>query len=662
MVKVTVVTLENYASLLPSILHHIGRADFISFDTELTGLCTEPSNKYFLFDTPSERHLKLKDSATEQALLQIGLTLFERKNNKKKKFSSTTYSFHLFPTPPSIPGIPNALGDYRKFSSQISSILFLREHKFDFNKSFNEGISYMSRQEESLIRKKIKTKSEELVTLTPQDQSFINEQFSFIHQWLSSVKVGKDKGEGDSKGECEEELERGKDSTATETPTETPKSFILKPMTSYQRLLMYQRLPLEFKDNLFVLKKLATNELQLSLRRGSDAAAAAAAANGDTKEETEEEKVEKKIQLSIGFRRIWDRICQRNIPLIGHNCWLDIEHMFAKFIGPISSDWDEFGRCWLNQFSTSTSSNPATLIDTKFLFLYLRNTLENFLPSLPSTLGSSLEALSRATENSDHWGCAVPLDGGKISSNTAFHDAGFDAFCTGRVFIGLAESLLLWRKAVGASGGGVSGGGEDIYQVIDSIFKGPCNNRLHMMASDYECGVSLGGFGVFGDNDHSFIINDDDDNSNSDNTTETTEITKTKATNNQNKYLMKPERKNIIVLSDWTFKIGANKKRSSSDELPQAAAAEIVRKEMIIDVLDKLKVCKFNSTNGNGEYSIHWRGRHCIFVMLGDDLLEEIDQIVDLDSSSVHVRSWCVYEESKLDLQAPSPMKKGKKH
>lgn len=644
MVKVTVVTLENYASLLPSILHHIRRADFISFDTELTGLCTEPSNKYFLFDTPSERHLKLKDSATEQALLQIGLTLFERKNNKKKKFSSTTYSFHLFPTPPSIPGIPNALGDYRKFSSQISSILFLREHKFDFNKTFNEGISYMSRQEESLIRKKIKTKSEELVTLTPQDQSFINEQFTFIHQWLSSVKVGKGK-------EGEEELGMRKDSKATATAksSETPKSFVLKPMTSYQRLLMYQRLPLEFKDNLFVLKKLATNELQLSLR-GSDAAA-----NSDTKDETEDEKVEKKIQLSIGFRRIWDSICQRGIPLIGHNCWLDIEHMSAKFIGPISGDWDEFGRCWLKQFSAAATTNPPTLIDTKFLFLYLRNTLENFLPSLPSTLGSSLEALSRATENLEHWGCGVPLDGGKISSNTAFHDAGFDAFCTGRVFIGLAESLLLWRKANGGGNDNDIGGGEDIYQVIDSIFKGPCNNRLHMMASDYECGVSLCGFGdAFGDNDHSFI--NDNNNNNSDNT-----ATKTTA-NNQNNYLMKPERKNIIVLSDWTFKIG-NKKRSSSDELPQAAAAaEIVRKEMIIDVLGMLKVCKVDSANGNGDYSIHWKGRHCIFVMLGDDLLEEIDHIVDLGSSSVHVRSWSVYEENKLDLQAPSPMKKGKKY
>lgn len=52
---------------------------------------------------------------------------------KKQKYTATSYAFYLFP-----PVGTSSAAD-KKFVCQLSSLAFLAQHGFDFNKTFHEG-------------------------------------------------------------------------------------------------------------------------------------------------------------------------------------------------------------------------------------------------------------------------------------------------------------------------------------------------------------------------------------------------------------------------------------------------------------------------------------------------------------------------------------------
>jgi hypothetical protein len=44
-------------------------------------------------------------------------------------------------------------------------------------------------------------------------------------------------------------------------------------------------------------------------------------------------EVEELLGASLGFRRVIDKITEKGVPVVGHNCWLDFSHTVAKFYG-----------------------------------------------------------------------------------------------------------------------------------------------------------------------------------------------------------------------------------------------------------------------------------------------------------------------------------------
>lgn len=127
------VTRENFATVLPAVLNSISSAKFISFDTELTGLCTNRFHRYSVLDEVEQRYSKVRDSAINFGLIQVGITTFHW-NSKKSKYTFESFAFYLFPRN------QNDSNSERRFSCQLSSLEFLAEHNFDFNKTFYKGI------------------------------------------------------------------------------------------------------------------------------------------------------------------------------------------------------------------------------------------------------------------------------------------------------------------------------------------------------------------------------------------------------------------------------------------------------------------------------------------------------------------------------------------
>lgn len=467
---VTVISKGNFINLLPSILHHIREADFVAFDTELTGLTTGSASKYFYYDDIPERYRKLRDSATNFGILQFGLSAWKA-STSGDRFTSTSWSFHLFPA------VSTTASDYRRWMLQLGSILFLREHGFDFNRTFLDGISYLSAKEEADWRVKQESKrSDREFSLGEEDVLFLDETTALVQRWMDDP--------GSAGATAGQALE-------------------LPPCNSFQRLLLYQSLPKTFGENLLI-SRMDGGALRLQLTTPAERERA----------ETESKaELERTLNEAIGFRRIIDYIVRQGKPLVGHNCWLDLCHAWNKFVGPLPGEWADFRHSFADHFG-------RTLFDTKLMATQLmaRGILGRTAagsgggegaqvsdakdsrpatngngrnPACNSIGGTSLEQLATAVDDPAIWGVRVRVDGGKTKNRAkqSFHDAGFDAYCTGKVFLGLVTLLAREHSVTGGQMLKLLLCGDDTPLARErSLYV----NRLFMMSSDYDAhGVSL---------------------------------------------------------------------------------------------------------------------------------------------------------------------------
>lgn len=397
--KWTSVTRGNFAQVLPQVLEDIKSATFIALDTELTGLQLTRAHKNSQMDDLITRYGKLRESVSSFGLLQVGLACFKW-SDTRQKYKISAYSFYVFPS------AANGLQQERKFTCQLGSLTFLSEYKFDFNKAFHEGIPFITRKEEAIIKNnsifyaapsengQMPQKSQKpLILLKDEEKAIVSQVFEKIDEWLNNEKEASTSGFLD-----------------------------LPQMNSFQRLIFYQQIPLKYGELLSITKR--SNGILSVKRAALDPESRAAA--------FEEEKVqfEKALEEQIGFRRVVDCIIDNRIPVIGHNCWVDFLHFYQKFI-------DNSLPSSLQGFKEEIMSCFPKIIDTKYL--------ARLVCIKDSSLGDLTELASKYNEVSffGKKSSNEPVDlPSEESSTNLFHDAGFDAICTGRVFLVLLGQFL----------------------------------------------------------------------------------------------------------------------------------------------------------------------------------------------------------------------------
>lgn len=74
--------IADFATSLPEVLSAIDSADFISIDSEFTGLRNgvEPT----AYDTPAEYYTKLRDGSLNFLLVQVGICTYKYHPDKNK--------------------------------------------------------------------------------------------------------------------------------------------------------------------------------------------------------------------------------------------------------------------------------------------------------------------------------------------------------------------------------------------------------------------------------------------------------------------------------------------------------------------------------------------------------------------------------------------------
>ncbi|XP_048130482.1 poly(A)-specific ribonuclease PARN isoform X2 [Rhodamnia argentea] len=145
---------------------------------------------------------------------------------------------------------------------------------------------------------------------------------------------------------------------------------------------------------------------------------------------------ELKIHSAVGFRHVIDLLSSEQKLIVGHNCFLDVAHIYRKFFGQLPFAAEEF--------VSSANKHLPYIIDTKVL-LNSSDILKYWMRKSKTSLSSAFArlcpeiALGYVSTDLASKACVkveVQVDDVRASSWNAGakHEAGYDAFMTGCVF------------------------------------------------------------------------------------------------------------------------------------------------------------------------------------------------------------------------------------
>ncbi|CAF5148271.1 unnamed protein product, partial [Rotaria sp. Silwood1] len=163
------VTSSNFFELFPLIIQLIDKSCFLAIDTEFSSIDTFSSS----IKSVKQFYEQRSNFVKQITIFQFGLAIFS-KTSDQQKYDVNIYNFYLNPT--SIHPIDV------KYLIQSSSIKFLSEYNFDFNKCFYSGISFVNQTQEQILLNQNKSMSNYRFSIS--EQNFLSFLFEKINEWL----------------------------------------------------------------------------------------------------------------------------------------------------------------------------------------------------------------------------------------------------------------------------------------------------------------------------------------------------------------------------------------------------------------------------------------------------------------------------------------------
>ncbi|NXR27468.1 PARN ribonuclease, partial [Cinclus mexicanus] len=391
----------DFKDNLNKVYEAIEESDFLAIDGEFSGISDGPSVSALTngFDTPEERYQKLKKHSMDFLLFQFGLCTFKY-DDTEEKYIMKSFNFYIFPKP------FNRNSPDVKFVCQSSSIDFLANQGFDFNKVFRNGIPYLNQEEERQLREQYDEK-----------RSQANGAGSLSYISPNSTKCPVTIPE-DQKKFVEKVVEQIEDLLKKEES----ESLELEPCTGFQRKLIYQTLSWKYPKGIHV------ETLESDKKERYIVITKVDEEERKRREQQKQAKEQEELNDAVGFSRVVHAIANSGKLVIGHNMLLDVMHTIHQFYCPLPDD--------LSEFKEVTSCVFPRLLDTK-----LMASTQPFKEIINNTSLAELE--KRLKE--------VPFSPPKVESAEGFpsydtaseqlHEAGYDAYITGLCFISMANFL-----------------------------------------------------------------------------------------------------------------------------------------------------------------------------------------------------------------------------
>ncbi|EQC40151.1 hypothetical protein SDRG_02801 [Saprolegnia diclina VS20] len=446
------VTRHNFSAALAEVEAQLRlpSCQYAAIDTEFTGLTPHEKTREKVIDTLEERYAKVRASGENFLITQFGLALVHVEDDKTW---IKCFNFYVFPR-------PYANMDTR-FLCQASSIQFMSEHGFDFNKFIRDGIPYMTRSNEAYVRKN-HARSLKNVTKSPPskvnvtkrfDQDFLKETIANIEAWI------------------------------TAPPSDDNKELFLPARNSFRRLLIFHAakygILTKFADMIYTE---STGDGVLLVR-----------ADKSERENRLKRKIDtmnQEVEDAIGFSKVIQLLSDAKKPIIGHNCLLDFVYLYHQFCAPLPAT--------LREFKAELQTHFPTIYDTKHLALAspLRESFEStslsaVFEKMRDTLQPDVASLITDGASDPYHAALTKSDDGK---NMPCHEAGFDALMTAIAYLGFTSaSANKWSL-------------ESLPLAADATDLAPYKNRINLMVLEQGAFLDVGNADQELDRRHVYVV------------------------------------------------------------------------------------------------------------------------------------------------------------
>ncbi|KAF8080729.1 hypothetical protein N665_0925s0012 [Sinapis alba] len=383
------VTKSNFKSSLDEFRTSIDSSDFVALSLQTTGSYAAAWHRVSAIDTLQTSYLKAKYAAERYQIFQFALCPFSLHGSK---LTVHPYNFYLFPRDELKLGMPSY-----SFSCQASRLTAMAREGFDFNTCIYEGISYLSREQESaskflsgnpILPDPITVPSS---PSTVADTVFVGRIRSRVKNWRQSCIDSSSKTGDDDLVSSLRKLVLGSEQYGS-------RLCLTIDVCSERQVQLILEMLTEFSDDVVPL-------LVASKSRGTQAVRTVFMSSKEDKDlfKRELQDLENEENRRVrGFREVVDLISSSQKPVVSQNYLSDFTSIHAKFLGPLPSDVDDF--------SSSLSSAFPNVVDLSQLMKEI-SPLSN-ISNLPAAMSSLNRFFAPVDVEVANQGCVVKPDEG----------------------------------------------------------------------------------------------------------------------------------------------------------------------------------------------------------------------------------------------------------
>ncbi|KAM3216694.1 poly(A)-specific ribonuclease PARN-like isoform X1 [Capsicum annuum] len=327
--SVNQVTKSNFSVALEQISTCISDSDFIAVSLKNTGVYSAPWQRILPIDTAHTAYLKAKYTAERFQVLQFAVCPFSTNGSK---LIVHPYNFHLFPRDELKIGMPSY-----NFSCQSSYLTSMAQEGFDFNACIYDGISYLSKSQESAAIDRIVNAAPISCTVqtpsgyTVADSVFAERIKSRVKNWITACKDTNKKPEDTlisslRKIVSGDELYGCRPCLSIDVCSESQVRLVLKTLKDFVDVIPLLTPAKEGTIRPVRVVLSSSEEDRILLQKELE---------NDRKEHN---------KCLRGFRGVIDLVSDSQKPVVAHNSLNDFTFIHSKFLAPLPSTLDEFRR------------------------------------------------------------------------------------------------------------------------------------------------------------------------------------------------------------------------------------------------------------------------------------------------------------------------------
>lgn len=325
---------SNFATALEEIKTHILNSDYIAISLKKTGAFSSPWQKVLPIDTDQTAYLKAKYASEKFQVFQLAVCPFSLESSKVIAYP---YNFHLFPRDELKLRMPSY-----SFSCQSSYLTSMANEGFDFNACIRDGISYLSRAQESTAKGRIEnllpgsfiTQFEAPSTYSVADSMFTERIKARLKHWIGASR--------DSKTTNEDTLLSSLRKMISGNELFGSRPCLTIDVCSERQVLLALEV---LKNTVNVVPLLVPS------KGGGTQAIRVVLANSENDKDMLEKEIHnmqgEQDNRVRGFRGVIDLVATSQKPIVAHNSLSEFAFIHSKFLSPLPSTIDEF-RCSLH--------------------------------------------------------------------------------------------------------------------------------------------------------------------------------------------------------------------------------------------------------------------------------------------------------------------------